>query len=251
MLLKDKVALITGGTSGIGESTALAFAREGAKVVVSGRRQVEGEKVVAAIKAKGGTAFFVKADVSSEDDVKRLLAETEQQFKRLDIAFNNAGIETLPAPLADQTIEHFDQIVAINLRGVFLSMKFEIPLMLRTGGGSIINMSSVGGLVAFAGVGPYIATKHGVQGLTRSAALDYAKSGIRVNSVCPGSIVTPMVDRLTGGSADVNAHIANLHPMGRQGKPEEVADAVVYLASDRASFVTGQWITIDGGLTAT
>lgn len=251
MILQNKIALITGGTSGIGESTAMAFAREGASVVVSGRRDREGLAVVDRIKSAGGNAAFVRADVSSEKDVRGLVDETLKIFGRLDIAFNNAGIETPPAPLADQTVDHFDQIVAINLRGVFLCLKYQIPAMLKTGGGSIINTASVGGLVGFAGVGPYVATKHGVMGLTRVAALDYARKGIRVNAVCPGSILTPMVSRLTGDDARVNAFLDNLHPIGRQGKPEEVAEAVVWLASDKASFVTGQTITPDGGLTAT
>ncbi len=251
MLFDGKVALVTGGTSGIGETTAIAFAREGAKVVIAGRRPAEGEAVVEQIRAMNGDALFVQADVSREEAVQNLITRIVGQYGRLDYAFNNAGIESPPAPLAEQSLEHFDTIMAINLRGVFLSLKYEIPAMLQTGGGAIVNTSSVGGLVGFAGVGPYVATKHAVIGLTRVAALDYAKQGIRVNAVAPGSIVTPMVERMTDRNPEVNAQIAAMHPMGRQGTPEDVAEAVIWLCSEKSSFVTGQWITMDGGLTAT
>lgn len=250
-LFDGKVALITGATSGIGRATALAFAREGAKLALAGRRNSEGDQTVALVKSQGGEAFFLKTDVTNVSEVKALIAQTVETYGRLDYCFNNAGVESHPAPLTQQSEEDFDEVIAINLKGVFLSMKYEIPVLLNQGGGSIVNTSSVGGLVGFPNVSPYIASKHGVMGLTKAAALENAKANIRVNAVSPGSILTPMVERVTGGSKEVNDQVAALHPIGRQGKPEEVAEAVIWLCSDRASFITGQSITIDGGLTAT
>ncbi len=250
-LFDGKVALITGATSGIGRATALAFAREGAKIAIAGRRNKEGEDIVALVKSQGGEAFFLKTDVTKARDVEALVNRTVETYSRLDCCFNNAGVESLAAPLTQQSEEDFDQVIAINLKGVFLSMKYQIPALLAQGGGSIVNTSSVGGLVGFANVSPYVASKHGVMGLTKAAALENAKANIRVNAVSPGSILTPMVERLTGGSKEANDQVVALHPMGRQGTSEEVAEAVLWLCSDRASFITGQSITIDGGLTAT
>lgn len=250
-LLQNKVALITGGNSGIGRATALSFAREGAKVALAGRRSQEGEETVALIKSHGGDAFFMKTDVTNVREIEALVNRTVEAYGRLDCCFNNAGIESRSAPLTQQSESDFDEVIAINLKGVFLSMKYEIPVLLKQGGGSIVNTASVGGLVGFANVSPYVASKHGVMGLTKVAALENAKAGIRINAVSPGSILTPMVERMTGGSQEANEQVASLHPMGRQGTPEEVAEAVIWLCSDKASFMTGQSITMDGGLTAT
>ena len=247
--LQDKVALITGGTTGIGRATAIAFARAGAKVVVSGRRQKEGEETVRLVKEAGGTGTFVTADVSKPADVKNLVARTVATYGRLDIAFNNAGIEGGPmVPTAEQDDDDFDRVMDVNVKGVWLSMKHEIPAMLKTGGGAIVNTSSVAGVIGMAGVGPYVASKHAVIGLTKCAALEYGKQGIRVNAVAPAAIETPMLERFT--ESVPMAAMTAMHPIGRIGKPDEIADAVTWLSSAQASFVTGQTITIDGGFTA-
>lgn len=247
--LQDKVALITGGTTGIGRATAIAFARQGAKVVVSGRRPKEGEETVKLIKEAGGTGVFLAADVSKAADVKNLVERTVATYGRLDIAFNNAGVESsVMAPTADQDDDDFDKVFAINVKGVYLSMKYQIPAMLKTGGGSIINTSSVAGVIGMPGAGPYVASKHAVIGLTKNAALEYAKLGIRVNAVAPAAIETPMLDRFT--ESVPRDLLTSLHPIGRLGKPEEIADAAVWLASPQSSFVTGQTIAVDGGFTA-
>ncbi|MCC7062111.1 MAG: SDR family oxidoreductase [Planctomycetes bacterium] len=247
--LQDKVALITGGTTGIGRATAIAFARQGAKVVVSGRRPKEGEETVKLIKEAGGTGVFLAADVSKAADVKNLVERTVATYGRLDIAFNNAGVESsVMAPTADQDDDDFDKVFAINVKGVYLSMKHQIPAMLKTGAGSIINTSSVAGVIGMPGAGPYVASKHAVIGLTKNAALEYAKLGIRVNAVAPAAIETPMLDRFT--ESVPRDLLTSLHPIGRLGKPEEIADAAVWLASSQSSFVTGQTIAVDGGFTA-
>lgn len=249
--MHSKVALVTGGTSGIGAATAHAFATEGARVVITGRREREGAAVVDSIKKNGGEALFVRTDVTRESDVAAMVQATLKSFGRLDYAFNNAGIEgTAGVPTHEQTIENYTALMNTNVLGVLLSMKHEIPAMLKTGGGAIVNCSSVAGHIGLAGFGVYVATKHAVLGLTKCAALEYATQGIRVNAVSPGGVATDMLDRLAGqAGADVVASIRSLHPMGRIGRSEEIAAGVVWLCSDKASFMTGQSLTLDGGLT--
>jgi NAD(P)-dependent dehydrogenase (short-subunit alcohol dehydrogenase family) len=247
---EGKVALITGGTSGIGRATAIAFAREGAKVVVTGRREKEGQEVVDEIKQADGEAIFIKTDVSKAADVKAMIEQTVAAFGRLDYAFNNAGVEQELKSLPHQTEEEFDFITNINIKGVWLSMQQEIPAMLENGGGAIVNMSSIGGLVAAPGMDIYVASKHAVIGLTKGAALAYAKKNIRVNVVSPGAIATEMFNRIETVNPAAGAAIKAAHPMGRAGTPEEIANTVLWLCSDGASFITGQTIAIDGGYTA-
>jgi NAD(P)-dependent dehydrogenase (short-subunit alcohol dehydrogenase family) len=245
-----KVVLVTGGGSGIGRATALAFAREGAKVVVADVVVNGGEETVRMIKAASGEATFVKADVSKATEVEAMVKKAVETYGRLDCAFNNAGIEGAMAPTTDCTEENWDRVIAIDLKGVWLCMKYEIPQMLKQGGGAIVNTASVAGLVGFQGMPAYVAAKHGVNGLTKTAALEYAKSGIRVNAVCPGVIQTPMVERFFQANPQASEGMSALEPVGRLGKPEEIAEAVVWLCSDAASFVTGLPMAVDGALTA-
>ena len=247
-ILENKVALVTGGTSGIGKATAFTFGKAGAKVVFSGRREKEGEDTANLIRQSGAECLFVRSDVSSEAEVKALIQKTVEYYGRLDCAFNNAGIDPPTKPLHEQSVADFDKLMAINVRGLFLCMKYEIQQMLTQGVGVVVNNSSMGGLIAFPGMSPYIASKHAVMGLTRSAALDYAKQGIRINAVNPGIIATDMMDRLADGNPD---QMASIVPMGRLGQAEEIAATVVFLCSDAASYITGQPIVIDGGYTAT
>ena len=247
---EGKVALVTGGSSGIGRMTAVTFAREGAKVVVAARRTAEGEATAELIRSQGGNAVFIQADVSQTASVERLVAKTVAAFGRIDCAFNNAGVSGKRRPLTEQSEENWDFVINTNLKGVWLSLKYVIPHMLEQGGGAIVNMSSVGGLVGLDwGVSPYIASKHGVVGLTKAAALEYATANIRVNAVCPAIIQTAMTDRLTDTPGEM-AWAQGLHPIGRLGSSEEVAEAVVWLCSERASFITGHALPIDGGLVA-
>jgi NAD(P)-dependent dehydrogenase (short-subunit alcohol dehydrogenase family) len=250
MMLENKVALVTGGTSGIGRATAIALAQAGAKVVVIGRRQVEGEETIRQIQAMGGEGFSVAADVSKEADVQMLIEKIMTHYGRLDIAFNNAGVEQDPTPLAEQAEATYDRIMDINVKGVWLSLKHEIPALLKSGGGTIVNTSSVAGLVGGAMIPIYTASKHAVEGLTKSLALEYAKQGIRVNAVSPGPIQTEMFDRLSKANPEAIEQIIAGLPMDRMGTPEEVANAVLWLCSDASSFVTGQSISVDGGITA-
>jgi NAD(P)-dependent dehydrogenase (short-subunit alcohol dehydrogenase family) len=249
---QDKTALVTGGTSGIGKATAIAFAREGANVVVSGRRSAEGEAVVREITEAGGHALFVKADVAREEDIVALVEKTVSSFGALHIAFNNAGVEGEFGPhTTEQTAERFHHVTDINVLGVLLSMKHEIPAMLRSGGGSIVNTSSIGGHIGFPGAGIYVASKFAVIGLTKTAALEFAKQGIRVNTVSPGTIQTEMFDRAFGeGETDMKKTMAANNPVGRIGTSGEIASAVLWLCSPGASFTTGQDIAVDGGYLA-
>jgi NAD(P)-dependent dehydrogenase (short-subunit alcohol dehydrogenase family) len=248
--LEGKVALVTGGSSGIGRASALAFAREGAKVIVADRVVEGGEETVGMIKKAGGEAIFVKVDVSKAAEVEALINQAVETYDRLDCAYNNAGIEGRMAQTAECSEENWDRTLSINLKGVWLCMKYEIPQMLKQGGGAIVNTASALGLVGIAGLPAYVASKHGVAGLTKTAALEYAKAGIRVNAVCPGAIHTPMMERLLRAQPQMAETTTAMEPMGRMGKPEEIAEAVVWLCSDAASFVTGLAMSVDGGYVA-
>jgi NAD(P)-dependent dehydrogenase (short-subunit alcohol dehydrogenase family) len=245
-----KVALITGGGSGIGRATALAFAREGAQVVIGNRNVQRGEETVSMIRDAGGTASFRRTDVLVAADIEALVDHAVTTYGRLDIAFNNAGIEGDPRPLAEQTEANFDAVMDINVKGVWLSMKYEIPRMLEQGGGAIVNCSSVAGVIGFPGIGIYAASKHAVIGLTKVAALEYSAQGIRINAVNPAVIDTEMVDRLADGMNMKKDDLTTFHPIGRIGRVEEVAEAVLWMCSDKASFVTGHSMIVDGGFTA-
>ena len=248
--LEGKVALVTGASAGIGRESALAFAAAGARVVVSDVVVDGGEETVSQIQSGGGEATFVHADVSQTEEVEALVHQTVETYGRLDCAHNNAGIEGDMAPTAECAEANWDRTIAINLKGVWLCMKSEIRQMLRQGGGAIVNTSSAAGLVGFANLPAYVASKHGIAGLTKTAALEYAEQGIRVNAVCPGVIHTPMIDRIVNGDAETEAQFTALEPVGRMGSPAEVAQAVVWLCSDAASFVTGLAMPVDGGLVA-
>ncbi len=244
---ENKVIIITGAGSGIGRATALAFAQDGAKVVVSDLQEEEGIETVKLIEEKKGSAFFIKCDVSLDDEVKNLVSKTIEKFGALHLAFNNAGVEGVVSPTTQCSFENWSRTIDINLRGVWLCMKYQIPAMIKNGHGAIVNCSSIAGLVGFEGSPAYVASKHGVIGLTQTAALENAKQKIRINAVCPGPIKTPMLERL-GKETIVN--LANQTPMGRLGRPEEIADAVIWLCSEKSSYITGQSITIDGGWVA-
>jgi NAD(P)-dependent dehydrogenase (short-subunit alcohol dehydrogenase family) len=244
-----KVALVTGGNWGIGRATALQFAREGARVVIAARRVPEGETTVATIREAGGEAMFVQTDVACATAVEALVQRTVDAYGRLDCALNNAGERGSRTPTADYDEAEWDRLIAINLKGVWLCMKYEIPQMLSQGGGTIVNMSSVSGLIGSTGVA-YIASKHGVVGLTKTAALEYAKRGIRVNAVCPGMVLSPRWLEALQHDTALAERVAVTHPIGRAGRPEEVAEAVIWLCSEAASFVTGHAMAIDGGFVA-
>ncbi|MHC5750451.1 MAG: SDR family oxidoreductase [Nostoc sp.] len=245
---RGKVAFVTGAASGIGRATALAFAREGASVVVTDVSEPSNQETARMIEELGGRAIAVRCDVTRAEDVKAVLDKTVEAFGRLDFAFNNAGIEPKKAaPTAEYEEEEWNRIIDINLRSVFLCMKHEIPLILKQGRGAIVNTSSGAGIIGIKGSPAYTAAKHGVIGLT--AALDYAAQNIRVNAVCPGYIDTPMMGRFTGGTDEGRAKVIAEEPVGRMGKPEEIAAAVVWLCSDAAAFVVGHAMVIDGGQT--
>jgi NAD(P)-dependent dehydrogenase (short-subunit alcohol dehydrogenase family) len=244
-----KVAFVTGAGSGMGRTTALAFAREGAAVAAADIAEHGSQETVRMIEEGGGQALAVHCDVSRADDVKAALGRSVDAFGKLDIAFNNAGIEQPLRATAELTEEEWDRIIAINLRGVFVCMKYEIPLMLEQGAGAIVNTSSGAGVKGFADQAAYTAAKHGVIGLTRSAALDYAPFNIRVNAICPGIIDTEMMQRFTGGTAAGRDRVIAQEPIGRMGTPDEIAAAALWLCSDAASFVVGHALVVDGGQT--
>ncbi len=248
-LFEGKVALVTGAGSGIGRAAALLFAQEGAKVVVSNRTEKTGEETVRLIREAGGTGLFVRADVSQPSDCENLVKQTLEKFGRLDAAFNNAGIGGEMNPIADYSLKGWQEVIAINLSGIFYCMKYEIPALLKAGKCSIVNMSSILGQVGFGPAPGYSAAKHGVVGLTQDAALEYSAKGIRINAVGPAFIETPMIAPVTADKAARDGLVA-LHPIGRLGKPEEVAELVVWLSSEKASFITGSYYPIDGGYLA-
>jgi NAD(P)-dependent dehydrogenase (short-subunit alcohol dehydrogenase family) len=244
----QKVAIVTGGSSGIGRATAIALGKEGVKTAIAARRIKEGEETVRLVKEAGSDGIFVKTDVSNEDDVKSLVEKIIKTYGRLDYAFNNAGMTETMTPLIDQTSDIFDQIMNVNVKSVWLCMKYEIPEMIRIGGGSIVNMSSIAGVLGFPQLPIYIASKHAVLGLTKSAALEYAKSGIRINAVAPGGVETDMPKQALGDNHQILETFKSMHPIGRFGDPEEIANAVVWLLSDKASFVLGHTLLVDGGI---
>ena len=239
-----KVALVTGAAGGIGRATAVAFAAEGARVAILDRTTDALEETGGAARALGGDVMAVACDVSAPDQVEAAVARVVERFGRLDVAFNNAGVENEAAPLHEIPLAAWDRILDVNLRGTFLCMKHEIAQMLRQGGGAVVNTSSGAGICGVAGGASYAASKHAIIGMTKSAALDYAKRNIRVNAVLPGNIATPMMDRFTGG--DIQKAI-DLEPVGRLGRPEEIAEAVLWMASDLGGFVTGSAVVVDGG----
>lgn len=243
-----KVVIVTGGTSGIGRTTALAFAQEGANVVVVGRRQNEGEESVSIIEQAGGKGLFVKADVSIENEIAFAVERTIEVFGGLNFAFNNAGIFLPPAPITEISSEDIDGILAVNVRGVALSMKHEIPAIMKSGGGGIVNTASFLGIRAFPGSAIYNASKSAVIGLSKSAAVEFATQGVRVNVICPGVIDTPMNEEIRAEESGRN-FLNELQPMKRTGRPEEIAGAVLYLCSPSAGFTTGTTLSVDGGLT--
>lgn len=244
-IFENKVAVVTGGSFGIGQATAIAFARRGAKVVVAD--WIEADETLKMIKATESEGKFIKCDVSKSKDVESLIKQTIEAYGRIDFAVNNAGIEGITAPTHECTVENFDNTIGVNLKGVWLCMKNEIPVMLKQNKGAIVNIASIAGLVGFSGLPAYVASKHGVVGLTKTAALEYAKLGIRINAVCPGVIKTPMVDRTTGKDKTVEKKFEDMEPVGRMGQPEEVAEAIIWLCSDSSSFVTGHAMAVDGG----
>lgn len=244
------VVLITGALTGIGRATALAFAREGARIVVSGRREEAGRQFAAELRALGSEAEFMRADVRAEAEVRALVEYTIGRFGRLDIAINNAGVEGQVAPVAEQSVDNYEQTFATNVLGTLLSLKHEMRVMLAQGSGSIVNLSSVAGQVGMAGASVYVASKHAVEGMTKSAALEGAAFGVRVNAVAPGPVATDMFDRFTGRSEDAKAGFLSTIPAKRAATVEEIAETILFVAGDKARYLTGQSLAVDGGYTA-
>lgn len=247
---ENKVAFITGASAGIGRATAMAFAKNGAMVAVVDVNDDGGLQTVHLIQEAGGTAFFIKCNVASSAEVQAAIVKTIEKYGRIDFAFNNAGIEGQSGNTADCSEENWQKVIDINLKGVWLCMKYQIPQMLKQKGGAIVNCSSIAGVVGFLEIPAYVASKHGVIGLTKTAALEFAKANIRVNAVCPGVIQTPMIDRFVHGEAQVRNQLVAGEPVGRIGQPEEIANAVLWLCSDASSFVTGHPLVVDGGWVA-
>jgi NAD(P)-dependent dehydrogenase (short-subunit alcohol dehydrogenase family) len=247
---KDAIALVTGGARGIGRATALAYAHKGCHVAIADLHDDDGEKLAKEIKQLGQRALYLHCDVSDPRSVASMMTGVKQEFGQLDYACNNAGIEGDQAPTAESSLENFDRVMAVNLRGLFICMGEELALMLERGKGSIINVASIAGLIGFPKLPAYCASKGGVVQLTRTAAIEYAEQGIRINAVCPGAVQTEMIDRITGKKADVVEQFRTMHPMKRMATPEEVANTIVWLSSKEASFITGQAIAVDGGYVA-
>lgn len=246
---KGQTALVTGGTSGIGKAAALELARAGANVVITGRRQPEGEEIASQIKRLGVQGVFVQGDVTDESHVRRAVETAEKITGKLRYAFNNAGVELANVPTTEATVDQYRRVMDINVLGVLLSMKHQIPALVRGGGGAIVNNASIAGRIGMAGLGIYIASKHAVLGLTKAAALEVAKQGVRINAVSPGGVQSEMLDRFVGGNADALAWMQGMHPVGRIGQPDEIARPVLFLLSDAASFITGHDLLVDGGFT--
>ena len=248
--LEGKIALITGAGSGIGRATALVFAREGATVSCSDIDEESGEATVGLVNEAGGKASFVRADVSIAADVAAMVQAVIERYGRLDVAYNNAGIGGLGKPIDQHSLSEFERTMAVNTKGVFLCMKYQIPQMMRQGGGAIVNTSSMVGLVGMAGISAYAASKHAVVGLTKSAALEYGSRGVRINCICPGIIRTPINQKFWDEFPEAEQEWLSIEPIGRYGEPEEVAEVVAWMASDEASFMHGHALTVDGGATA-
>ena len=249
MNFESKVVLVTGATTGIGRATAEAFAAAGARLVVTGRTVAAGEQLVGELRARGSQAKFIAGDVAREETVKAWVAAALREFGRLDVAVNNAGVEGALGPLVEQSAENFAHVFDINVKGMLFSMKHEIPAIARQGG-AIVNVSSMVGDIAMPGASVYAASKHAVNGLTRAAALETARMGVRINAISPGGVVTPMFERFTGGNKEAQAGLAAAHPMGRLARPQEIASSILFLASDAAKFMTGSVVLVDGGYTA-
>ncbi|HKS55379.1 MAG TPA: glucose 1-dehydrogenase [Steroidobacteraceae bacterium] len=247
-VFKEKVVLITGATAGIGAASAEAFAAAGAGLILTGRTTSAGEELAGHLRARGARVKFITGDVSREEDVRSWIAAALAEFGRLDIAVNNAGVEGALGPVTEQTVENFEHVFAINVRGLMLSLKHEIPAIAKQGG-AIVNVSSMVGDVGMAGASVYVASKHAVNGLTRAAALETARLGVRVNAIAPGGVVTPMFQRFTAGNKEMQAGFANAHPMGRLAAPADIARTILFMAGDDASFMTGSVVAVDGGYT--
>ena len=246
-IFEGKTAIVTGGSFGIGRAAAVAFAARGAKVIIADWLEDPEQHTLKQIRSVGGQAIFVSCDVSKNDEVKAMVEKAISTYGRLDFAFNNAGIEGATANTHECTEENWDKTININLKGIWLCMKYESAAMLKQGKGAIVNCASVAGLIGFPGLPAYVVSKHGVVGLTKTAALENAKQQIRINAVCPGVIHTDMIDRITGLDKEAEKQFVDMEPVGRMGKPEEVAEAVMWLCSDAASFVTGHSMPVDGG----